>query len=205
MEKKELKYFSVDGGYGGNQDHMRDPWMYIGGCGALSACDTMIYLAKHRGMKHLYPFDANEISRKEYVRFGMEMKPYLKPRFSGIDKTSIYVEGLSKYLKDVGETRIHIQDFQGDEDAVLAATHVMNQINQGFPVPFLTLNHTKRKYKDYVWHWYILNGYEYDGERMRVKAATYGHYRWLDFGELWNTGYSKKGGMILLSSDSLKV
>ncbi len=197
MVIKELDYFSVAGGYGGNQDFMRDPWMHIGGCGALAACDSLIYFAKHRGMKNLYPFDINEISRKDYTRFGMKMKPYLRPRFSGINKTSIYVDGLSEYLKDLGETRIRIRDFQGDEDVKLAGKHVMEQIDKGFLIPFLTLNHKDRKLKDYVWHWYILNGYRYDGEKLWVKAVTYGEYQWIDFDELWDTGYSNKGGMIL--------
>ena len=30
-----------------------------------------------------------------------------------------------------------------------------------------------------------------------VKAVTYGGYEWLDFAKLWNTGYKRKGGLIL--------
>ena len=30
-----------------------------------------------------------------------------------------------------------------------------------------------------------------------VKAVTYGNYEWLDLKELWDTGYEKKGGLIL--------
>ena len=43
-----------------------------------------------------------------------------------------------------------------------------------------------------------LRGYDEkpDG-RFLVKAVTYGAYEWLDFAKLWNTGYDRKGGLIL--------
>ena len=51
----------------------------------------------------------------------------------------------------------------------------------------------------YVWHWYLLTGYEdFDGE-CAVKAVTYGHWRWLDLRTLWETGYERRGGLVLLS------
>ena len=31
-----------------------------------------------------------------------------------------------------------------------------------------------------------------------VKAVTYGSFEWLDFAKLWNTGYDRKGGLVLL-------
>ena len=53
--------------------------------------------------------------------------------------------------------------------------------------------------KDYVWHWFLLTGYEEYEDVMMVKAVTYGSYQWLDFDNLWDTGYTNKGGMILYS------
>ena len=43
-----------------------------------------------------------------------------------------------------------------------------------------------------------MSGYDEkpDG-RFLVKAVTYGAYEWLDFAKLWNTGYDRKGGLIL--------
>ena len=34
--------------------------------------------------------------------------------------------------------------------------------------------------------------------RFMVKAVTYGSFEWLDFAKLWNTGYARKGGLVLL-------
>ena len=33
-----------------------------------------------------------------------------------------------------------------------------------------------------------------------VKTVTYGEYLWLDLDRLWNTGFSEKGGLILLNN-----
>ena len=72
-------------------------------------------------------------------------------------------------------------------------------IDGGYPVPFLLLHHKNPALKDYVWHWFNLAGYEAAEEAFRVKAVTYGEAEWLDFAELWETGFEKKGGMILLA------
>ncbi len=54
------------------------------------------------GMKgaRLYPFDKMRITRSDYIRFGMRMKPYLSSRWSGIDRLDIFIEGFEKYIRD---------------------------------------------------------------------------------------------------------
>ena len=51
--------------------------------------------------------------------------------------------------------------------------------------------------EDYIWHWFILAGYEETGNDLLVKAVSYGEYKWFSLKEMWDTGYDKKGGMIL--------
>ena len=65
--------------------------------------------------------------------------------------------------------------------------------------PFLLLHHRNPAFENYEWHWFLLTGYDEkpDG-RFMVKAVTYGSYEWLDFTKLWNTGYERKGGLVLL-------
>ena len=48
-----------------------------------------------------------------------------------------------------------------------------------------------------MWHWFLLIGYKEYDDNIMVKAVTYGNYEWLDLNELWDTGYEKKGGLIL--------
>ena len=53
------------------------------------------------------------------------------------------------------------------------------------------------KYADHIWHWFLLNGYDDTGDAFLVKTVTYGGFEWLAFGELWNPGFSKRGGLVL--------
>ena len=79
----------------------------------------------------------------------------------------------------------------------------MRQIDAGYPVPTLILNHRDRKYADYNWHWFLINGYEVsdDQSTVLVKAVTYSSYEWLDLRRLWNTGHIRRGGLVLFSSE----
>ncbi len=42
--------------------------MNVGGCGAATACDSCIYLAKYKGMKELYPFDLEQMDKEAYKK-----------------------------------------------------------------------------------------------------------------------------------------
>ena len=101
--KKELEYFMIDGEFGGNQDWFTNIVMNVGGCGAATACDSCIYLAKYKGMKKLYPFDLEQMDKEAYKKFSQIMKPYIRPRVQGVKKPEWYIEGLAKYISDVNE------------------------------------------------------------------------------------------------------
>lgn len=195
---RELPHFTIGKKYGGYQNWFHDPTMKLGGCGAVTACDLSLYLAREKGLTELYPFDANELSKKDYIAFSRVMKPYLRPRVGGIDTLELYMDGFQQFLNDRGAEHLWLEGVHGEESADTAAQAVIEQIDSGIPVPCLTLHHADRTYRDYEWHWFLLNGYQlFDGELV-VRAVTYGDYRWLDFRGLWNTGTEPKGGIIRL-------
>ena len=190
--------------------------MRIGGCGAETACDSSLYFAIHKGAEGIYPFDLKSLSKHDYVDLAHMMEEYLWPRWTGIDKLSIFVDGYSKYLKDRGVTCIGMDTLDGSETYEKAAATVIRQIDSGYPIPTLILNHKDRTLRDYVWHWFLINGYDRadeapqanDSERtddtLLVKAVTYSGYQWLDLRRLWDTGYDHKGGLILFEQISDK-
>lgn len=196
--KKELQYFTVDKSYGGNQDWFRDPMMKLGGCAAATVCDTSIYMSLYQDKKHLYPYDINNLNKADYISFAAKMKPYLKPRWKGINTLNIYIDGINQYLSDTGEKAIKVSGLSGDMPYEQAASLLCKQIDNEMPVPYLLLKHKASSMSFFVWHWFLLLGYETDGDELRVKAATYGNYHWLSLRELWETGYQEKGGMIIL-------
>lgn len=203
--KKELDYYRIGNAYGGSQAWFTDFMMRKGGCGAIAACDSCIYFAQFRGKKGMYPYDTVNITKEDYLRFGSIMKPYLHPRITGIDTLEIYIKGFSKYLKNIGNRDIVMEPVHGAEPVKRAKEVLKQQIDIGFVVPFLLLHHQNEIYKNYEWHWFMINGYESFEDDCMVKAVTYGGFRWLDFNELWNTGYKKKGGFIVYKEEGKEV
>jgi len=193
--KCELNYFDIEGAFGGSQKWFRNFPMYRAGCAAITACESCIYFACEFRKKELYPFDTSELTKKEFISFGMHMKPYLKPRFRGITKLSIYTEGFGRYLRDV-DSDLKLKGFEGDNSYEDAALFVKKQIDKGILIPYLLLKHTNAIFDEIEWHWFVLTGYEEKEEDLLVQIATFGKAMTVSLRDLWNTGYTTKGGMI---------
>ncbi|MCR5174188.1 MAG: hypothetical protein K6C09_06115 [Oscillospiraceae bacterium] len=199
--RKELEHFTIDGSLGGQQEWFPEYWMKIGGCGAVTACDICIYLARYMKMLEACPFDAWNISKEDYLSFGEKMRPYLSPRPTGIDRTEIYVEGFGRYLADSGVSGIGFREISGTEDVETAVREVRAQIDRGLPVAYLMLMHRDKALDDYMWHWFLLNGYDETEERFLVKVVSYGEGKWMDLRHLWRTCRRRKGGFVLLETE----
>ena len=197
--KRILPYFTIDGAVGGSQDWFTNVVMHIGGCAAATACDSCIYLALRRGMEHLYPYNIYELDRKSYVDFSMKMKPYLRPRVNGVNRLYMFREGFGRYLEDIGEKNLKMEELSGDESPEAAEQFVREHIDAGMPVPYLMLRHRKAYYKDFVWHWFLCYGYEERPDGIWIRVATYGEASEFSLRDLWDTGYEEKGGMIGLA------
>ena len=199
MLKKELPYFDINNAYGGCQTWFSTWKMREGGCGAVTACDCCIYLARYQGMTDLYPYDANHVSKADYIHFAeQDMQPYLYPRPTGTDKLETYIDGFAGYLPERANAALHLQPWSGKESLKDTKAIICQQIDKGMPIPCLTLRHKNPLMEPYVWHWYLLTGYQSFDDVFLVKIVTYGQWQWLDLSVLWDTGYSRKGGLILL-------
>ena len=194
--KKELKHPYIGASYGGNQEWFSGFMMKIGGCAAETAIECCIYF--DRNFKTLLcPFDADKVTKENFVSLGEIMKPYLRPRMSGIDRLSIYIDGFGRYLSDKNSP-IKLSGIEGSESCEKAKAALISQIDREIPVPFLCLYHSNPSFKEYEWHWFLINGYELFDNTLMVKAVTYSTWEWLNFDDLWNTGRARKGGMILI-------
>ncbi len=195
--KRELEHFFIGESYGGNQDWFPTFMMRVGGCGAETACDSSVYFALHRGLRKIAPENCAALTKQAYIDFAYEMKPYLSPRMSGIDRLEIYIDGYAQFLRDRGETRLTMEPLDGHTPFDAAKQAVKQQIDAGLPIPTLILRHRDKAFEDYVWHWFLLNGYDERENGFFVKAVTYSEFEWLDFEKLWNTGYDQRGGLVL--------
>lgn len=195
---KELDYFWVGEEYGGRQSLLPDMIMRFAGCAAVTACDSLIYMTLYKNLKNLCPFSTDQLRGRDYVAFFKTVKPYLRPRLMGINRLEIFVAAFKKFLKEHGTFFLDVLPWSGDHDEQDTVNTIRQQIDRGFLIPYLLLHHKNPSFENYEWHWFLLTGYDEkpDG-RFMVKAVTYGAYEWLDFAKLWNTGYDRKGGLIL--------
>lgn len=195
---KELDYFWVGEEYGGRQSLLPDMIMRFAGCAAVTACDSLIYMTLYKNLKNLCPFSTDQLRGRDYVAFFKTVKPYLRPRLMGINRLEIFVAAFKKFLKEHGTFFLDVLPWSGDHEEQDTVNTIRQQIDRGFLIPYLLLHHKNPNFENYEWHWFLLTGYDEkpDG-RFMVKAVTYGAYEWLDFAKLWNTGYDRKGGLIL--------
>lgn len=198
--KNELPYFKIGSSYGGQQEWLPKYMMRIGGCAAVTACDCSIYFQLYKNFRGLYPFDEKNLIKEDYIKFTDIMEPYLHPRWSGINKLSIYIEGFSKFLEDCGEKNLQLLSWDGSQDFEASHMILKHQIDKGFPIPCLTLNHKNPILEDYVWHWFLLTGYDFSDQNVFVKVVSYGMARWFNFNLLWDTGFDQKGGLIIFQN-----
>ncbi len=195
--RKELNLFKIGSYIGWKQDLFKDPWMKLGGCGAVTACDSCIYFARRFGWTHLYPFDCNNLSAQDYIRFSKIMKPFLSPRINGIDTLEIYTDGFYDYLRSVNDNKISMKALYSDAPFEELRDAALSRMDRDIPVPVLLLKHKSPNFSDFEWHWFWLGGYTEFAGSVMVKVITYGTYYWMDFREMMDSGYNKKGGLIL--------
>jgi len=195
--RQELDYPMVDDSPGGNQDWFTDRMMKLGGCGAVCACDSCLFFARQFGLTQAYPFDAAHLTRADYIAFSNLMKPYLHPRWQGIHKAQMYMDGFSQYLLDRGAAGVSMTELPGDAGAEQAQAAIEASLRRGLPVPCLILNHKNPAFEDYEWHWFMLAGLDTDAPDCLVQTVTYSEKRWVSLAGLWDTGLERRGGLVL--------
>ena len=194
---KTLDYFLIDGEPGGNQDNLTEWDMNKGGCGAVTACDLCMLLSgREAKFRSLYPFNPHNISRSDFINFTSIMKPYLSPRYHGIDLLETYICGFNDYLTSINNHSLILEGLAGTVEYDLFEASVTDQIDRNFPVPYLMLMHHDKALDDFNWHWFNLAGYERTSDGLNVMTVTYGEYLWFSLRNMWNTGHKRKGGII---------
>ena len=194
--KKILDYFMIDGAPGGNQDNLIEWDMNRGGCGAVTACDVCMFLARQDKFRTLYPFSTERFSNDDFIRFASIMKPFLYPRYHGIDFLETYICGFSDYMQSVHSSSLVLEGLSGNVPYDVFAQAVVSQIDRGFPVPYLMLMHHDPKLDDFNWHWFNLAGYEETDGDLHVMTVTYGEYLWFSLRHMWDTKNGRKGGIV---------
>lgn len=198
MSGKNLPYYHIDGSFGGSQSWFLDPWMHIGGCGALTMCDFLLQQAVCAGRGECYPYDTDHLSKRDYKKFGMLMKPYLRPRETGIKDLQTFIDGAMLFLEDSEIEGYTMQRLDGARPYEEAEQAVKTRIDQDLPVPMLMLKHQDKRFNFFEWHWFLIVGYENREDGFYIRCATYGKEHWLPFEKFWDTGELERGGLVLI-------
>ena len=201
--RKILGYFTIEDAPGGNQDWLPEWDMNMGGCAAVTACDTCIFLSRRDEYRKLYPFNPERLSRMDFVRFAAIMKPYLSPRYHGIDFLETYICGFYDYMDRVKNYGLILEGLSGNVRYKDFEVAITGQIDRNIPVPFLLLNHKNPKLDDFEWHWFNLAGYDETETGVNVLTVTYGEYQWFSLKDMYETGYDRKGGIIRIIERAL--
>ena len=197
--RKVLGYFTIEGAPGGNQDWLPEWEMNMGGCAAVTACDTCIFLSRRDEYRSLYPFNPEKLSRSDFIKFASIMKPYLSPRYHGIDFLETYICGFYDYMADANNTRIILEGVSANVPYDDFAGAIINQLDRDLPIPFLLLHHKDPKLDDFQWHWFNLAGYDENDDDTKILTVTYGEYQWFGLREIYETGYERRGGLIRIT------
>ena len=124
------------------------------------------------------------------------MKPFLTPRYHGIDYLETYICGFYDYMKKIKNENLILEGLSGSVNYEIFAAAIIDQINRNIPVPFLMLNHHDIELDDFEWHWFNLVGYEELENDVKVLTVTYAEYRWLSLRKMHDTRNDRKGGII---------
>ena len=96
MEKK-LDFFLYRGVLWGKPGLVLRPYDAAGGLWCYYRLRQFDLSCSAPWKKSLYSGNLEKLDQDEYLYFTEEMKKYLHPRWSGIDKPELYVEGYQKF------------------------------------------------------------------------------------------------------------
>lgn len=72
---------------------------------------------------------------KKDIAFTNVAKPYLRPRWGGIDRLDMYIDGMGQFLSDRGDDDITMGSWSGDKTADETEDVIKAQIDAGWPIP----------------------------------------------------------------------
>jgi hypothetical protein len=192
----ELEFIDIEGHYGGDQHWLTTELMRRGGCSTVTAAEICAFLAlKDPQFKGLYPGDPSAMSKGEFIAFCKKMFKFIYPRIGGLTKLSLYADGFAAYAQSVG-VELAFETLSGDMPYEQAEAFLVKAIDEGCCLPCLLLDHHDKSLGDIIWHWFTITGYERSMGQLHAVYATYGKRGTVPFRHMWETGRSKKGGLI---------
>lgn len=201
---KEIPFLNIDGNYGGDQNWLPEHKMKRGGCSTVVAVEMSSCL-KFMDKKYetLSPLDEHT-SKERFIDFSVEMFKYVWPKYRGLPSLDYFEECYNDYAKTVN-FKPKYEKLDEAESYEAAEAFVKKNIDEGYPIGYLLLEHESRLVFDITWHWFTVTGYEETGDGIDVIFGTWGERCRLPLRHLWNKGNPEKpvmedeeGGLIVI-------
>lgn len=198
MEKR-LDFFLIDDKYYGGDQNWHSNWMMKrGGCSAVTACETCIYLArKNNKMQTLYPFDSSHVTKKNFLDFFETMYKYIYPGIRGLTSIGKFRRMLQNYT-DTTAASVSITTLDGGCSYSEAKDFIKNAIDSDLPVMYLMLSHIKKEFDEYEWHWFTVTGYRELEDDFIITFATWGKEHTFSLPAAWETKRAERGGLVCM-------
>lgn len=204
LRKLVVATLEGDSTYGTNQEWFPTVWQRMAGCGPSVAGNLLLYHG--RSGRFNLPIDVKD---QESLILLMEYTwKHITPGVRGVNKTSMFYEGLETILEERGSNLEHISlNVNKDKGKRPTLEQLSRFIRIGLesdsPLAFLNLSSgTVKDLED--WHWMTCFALEEsDDGRQELSLSNNGILQTIDLG-VWLETSSLGGGFVYLSDASLQ-
>ncbi|MDP2814898.1 MAG: hypothetical protein Q8S15_05755 [Erysipelotrichaceae bacterium] len=184
MDSKTNRIF-----YGCDQDWYTTKWQQLSGCGPTVATNMVIYILKKQFT-----------TRLEYVQLMRDVRKYVTPKIGGVNRTSIYYRGLSRYFSnsdwsmDFRYLNVPKKSQRPSFDQI--TVFINYALEHDSPIAFLNLHNGKVKNLE-AWHWTLIIESHLDNENdhTMVTILDNGEKKTIDL-KLWYESTNNDGGFV---------
>ena len=182
--------------WGANQEWYGDLWQRKAGCGPTAAASLLFYQKQKQRLMHRQPLLS---SRQNLLDQMNELWNYITPGHGGVNRVSMFTEGLEKYRAEVKEN-FEVQALEVAEDPAqrpqwTAVSQFLEEaLKRDEPAAFLNLCAWEEKRID-DWHWVMISAL--DPQTGVITFFDESQIKEADL-SLWLRTTTKRGGFVTL-------
>ena len=182
--------------WGANQEWYGDLWQRKAGCGPTAAASLLFYQKQKQRLMHRQPLLS---SRQNLLDQMNELWNYITPGHGGVNRVSMFTEGLEKYRAEVKEN-FEVQALEVAEDPArrpqwTAVSQFLEEaLKRDEPAAFLNLCAGEEKRID-DWHWVMISAL--DPQTGVITFFDESQIKEADL-SLWLRTTTKRGGFVTL-------
>lgn len=182
--------------WGANQEWYGDLWQRKAGCGPTAAASLLFYQKQKQRLMHRQPLLS---SRQNLLDQMNELWNYITPGHGGVNRVSMFTEGLEKYRAEVKEN-FEVQALEVAEDPdqrpqwTAVSQFLEEALKRDEPAAFLNLCAGEEKRID-DWHWVMISAL--DPQTGVITFFDESQIKEADL-SLWLRTTTKRGGFVTL-------